>query len=704
MRPKAGAGTLGTGRPAAMKPLFVATLLFFAAPGAAFGGASLTMREVPLHGERSLAAATPHFDMVGLHWRGAGTVQFRTRSLAGRWSAWQRADPEAEDLPNIGTAEAQAVRGWRVGNPYWTGPSDRIAYRFRGAVQRLRAYFVHSPEVRIPLRRVSLTGSPPLIDREAWGANEAIRRASPSYATALQFALVHHTAGTNSYTPSQSAAIVRGIEIYHVKGNGWNDIGYNFLVDKYGQVFEGRYGGVDKPVIGAHAEGFNTGSVGVAMIGSYGSAAPPAAARAALAHLLAWRLDIAHVDPKSTLTWVSGGNPRFASGVPVFIRAVSGHRDTGFTSCPGAALYAQLDAIARQAASDGLPKLYAPSVTGGIGGQVRFRARLSEPLPWTVTVADALGAVVATGTGTSQDIDWTWDAGTTAPGSYSWTIGAGDNVLAASGTIGAKPVALAITSATALPRTITPNGDGQTDFSQISYALTAPATVTATLRGPDGQDLSVLFSQARRPGKQSFRFTAAGVADGLYEIVLSASDGRTTVTSMVPVLVDRTVKGFTAAPPAVSPNGDGVGDSLTFGFELSRAASVKLEIAQSGKTLASVYAANLAPGPQTVSWNPTGLREGKYAGVLTATNDLGTVMQTTLFRIDTVAPVLRALSFRRLRFRVSEPATISLTLNGKLVTRTVRAGLVTFRASRVRSVRIFAQDAAGNVSRTLKYP
>ena len=90
---------------------------------------------------------------------------------------------------------------------------------------------------------------------------------------------------------------MRGIEVYHVKGNGWNDIGYNFLVDKYGQVFEGRYGGVDKNVIGAHAEGFNTGSVGVAVLGTYGSAAPPAAARTALANLLAWRLDVAHVDP-----------------------------------------------------------------------------------------------------------------------------------------------------------------------------------------------------------------------------------------------------------------------------------------------------------------------------------------------------------------------------------------------------------------------
>src|SRR6266545_5594628 len=112
-----------------MKLLLAATVLFFAAPATAFGGASLTMREVPLHGGRTLAAASPQFDMVGLHWRGTGSVQFRTRSLAGRWSAWERADPEAEDLPDVGSAETRAARGWRLGNPYWTGSSDRIDYR-----------------------------------------------------------------------------------------------------------------------------------------------------------------------------------------------------------------------------------------------------------------------------------------------------------------------------------------------------------------------------------------------------------------------------------------------------------------------------------------------------------------------------------------------------------------------------------------------
>jgi hypothetical protein len=690
--------------PPPVKLALAALVALFATPALANAGVSLTVRDVPLRGERTLASSTPSFDLVGLHWRGSGSVEFRTRSVAGRWSGWWRAAPEAEDAPDAQSPEARRARGWRLGNPYWTGPSDRIAYRLRGHVERLRAYFVRSPEERIPLRRLSIAGSPPIISRLAWGANEAIRRAPPRYAANVAFALVHHTAGTNSYTAAQSAAIVRGIEIYHVKGNGWDDIGYNFLVDRYGQVFEGRYGGIDKNVIGAHAEGFNTGSVGVAVLGTYGAAAPPQAALTALANVLSWRLDVAHVDPLSTLTWTSGGNARFAAGVPVTLRAVSGHRDTGFTSCPGAALYARLGALAQAAAAAGLPKLYAPTVRGDIGGQVRFRGHLTEVLPWTVTVTDRARSVVATGAGTSQDIDWTWDAATAPKAVYSWTIAAGDTVRPATGTIGAAPVPLALKAVSAAPRTITPDGDGQTDASQISYTLSAPATVTATLRAPDGHQLAVLFTQARRPGKQSFRFTAAGVPDGRYEIVLTATDGKTTVMASVPILVDRTVRLFTAAPAAISPNGDGVQDDLTFSFELTRGASVHLDVGQSGKTVMPVFDGDLRPGPQSVGWGGMGVKDGKYAGVLTATNDIGSVVHTVHFRVDTVAPVLRAISFRRLRFQTSEAATIHFVVNGRRSTVFVRRGVFSLRARRVRGVRIYAQDAAGNVSRTLRYP
>jgi hypothetical protein len=673
-----------------MRIALAAAVVFLAAPAAAFGEASMTMREVPLHGERTLAGASPaRFDMVGLHWRGSGSVEFRTRSIPGGWSAWHRAAPEAEDLPDNAIAEARSARGWRLGNPYWVGASDRIAYRLHGQVTRLRAYLIQSTEQRIPLRRMSMAGSPPIVSRLAWGANEAIRRAPPSYARTLQLGLVHHTAGSNSYTASQSAAIVRGIEVYHVKGNGWNDIGYNFLIDKYGQVFEGRYGGIDKNVIGAQAEGFNTGSFGVALLGTYATAAPSSAAKTALVNLLAWRLDVAHIDPLSNITFTSGGNARFPAGTPVFLRAVSGHKDTGFTSCPGAVLYAQLGALARQAAATGLPKLYAPSVLGQLGGLVRFRARLTEPLPWTVAVTDSLGVPVATGSGTSQEIDWTWDASTAAEASYTWTIAAGGTVRAATGTIGTAPVALAIKSLTATPRTIT-------DSTDISYTLTAPATVTATLRAADGRDVAVLFTQQHQPGKQTFRFTAASVLEGSYQIVLTAVNGKVTATASVPVLIDRTVRRFVVAPAVANRD-------VNFTFELARAAFVRLDVARAGKTIAPVYSASLPPGAQAVAWSVAGTKDGKYAGVLTTTGEVGTASRTMLFRIDTTPPRLRAVSFRTLRFWVSEAATIRLVVNGKRVTQKVRAGSFSFRHGRVRSVRIYAQDAAGNLSQTLRF-
>ena len=272
-----------------------------------------------------------------------------------------------------------------------------------------------SPRERPSTKHAELAGAPPIITRAGWHANEAIRRGAPFYADSVHFAIVHHTAGSNSYTKAQSASIVRAIELYHVKANGWNDIGYNFLVDKYGQIFEGRYGGMTRPVIGAHAQGFNTGSVGVAVIGDYSSTGISPAARAALVSLLAWRLDLQHVDPASSLVRVSSGNPRYPAGKAVTLKAISGHRDVYPTTCPGQGLYAQLPSIRAAVAKSGLPKLYAPAVTGTLGGLVHFTARLSERAAWVVTVKDQNKVVVASGSGTGGAVDWTWDAADVRP-------------------------------------------------------------------------------------------------------------------------------------------------------------------------------------------------------------------------------------------------------------------------------------------------
>jgi uncharacterized protein with LGFP repeats len=406
--------------------------LFGAWPAAA--GVHLVERSEPvrtLSHEHHLRRAPFGFDMVGLHWRGSGSVSFRTRSTAGSWSQWQPARPEWEDIPDRNTAEARAQPGWKLGNPYWTGRSDAIEYRLTGKVTALHAYLIRSPVEAIdqPMRSVARATRPAIITRREWGADESIVRAPPYYADRLRFAVVHHTAGTNSYTAAQTAAIVRGIQRYHVVANGWNDIGYNFLVDKYGQVFEGRGGGIDRNVVGAHAEGFNTGSTGVSLLGTYSSSRISRAARSALVKLLAWRLDVAHVDPLGGLTWISGGNPEHPAGTPVKLRTIAGHRDTGPTSCPGNALYAQLPGIRASVAAWGGPKLYDPEESGKLGGPVRVTGRLSEPLAWTVTIKSvADGSTVATGTGTGTKVDWTWDATATPYGDYTYTIAAGSGV------------------------------------------------------------------------------------------------------------------------------------------------------------------------------------------------------------------------------------------------------------------------------------
>jgi hypothetical protein len=686
-----------------MKTLLLAAVAMLSAPAAAFGQATLTVRDVPLHGARVLQSSrAPRFNMVGLHWQGGGSVAFRTRSARARWSPWRPAAPEAEDAPDRPTQPA-----WHLGNPYWTGDSTAIAYRVRGRVSRLRAYFVESPVDDLPPRRLSIAGSPPIIGRLAWGADEAIRRAPPLYAPAVRFALVHHTAGTNSYSPQQSAAIVRGIEIYHVRGNGWNDIGYNFLVDKYGQVFEGRYGGVDKNVVGAHAEGFNTGSVGVAVIGTYTDAAPPAVAQRALADLLAWRLDIAHVDPLSTLTVSSGGNPRYPVGVPVFLHAISGHRDTGFTTCPGDALYARLGAIARAAAATGLPKLYAPTVRGALGGTVEFHATLTEPLAWTITVRDAAGQTVAGTTGAGTDVTWQWDATQVPPGKYAWTISAGTSVRPATGSIGAAAVPLALRSSRATPAAISPNGDGIADRTTISYTLTTAATVIADLRRSDGRDLGTVFNEQGAAGKHSFEFTGDAIADGRYAITLTATDGKTTAVVTIPLVVDRTLSRPFVRPAAFSPNGDGRDDAASLAFTLSRAATVRVDVRQASRNVTTLLDGSEQSGNQRVTWDGTAagtrVRDGAYLFAITVTSPFGKTNYLGPVRVDTVRPRLTALSLSRRIFRLSEPSLVTLKAGRRLYRRSFRAGVFRFAVPRLpRRYRIFATDAAGNVSRTLR--
>ncbi len=409
--------------------------------GARRGGVRFVVRDEPIDALRMPAGRTrllpprdaPRFNLVGLHWRGEGQLWVRTAPLAGRWSDWSPV--EAEGLPDDASGEGDPDRLWKLGAPLWTEPADRVQYRLAGSVEALRAHFVWSPPRTAP-RELERAAGPEILPRSFWYADESIVRAAPLYADRIGCAVIHHTAGRAPASPEESAAVVRAIEEYHVRGNGWNDIGYNFLVDPFGQVFEGRRGGTDRPVVGAHVRGFNVGSFGVAVLGNYERDPFTPAARAAVLRTLAWRLDLAHVDPASLIGYMPTGNERFSEGIPVTMRAVSGHRDLGWTTCPGSRIYTEVDSIARDASRLGLPKLYDPRVEGAVGGLVTFEARLSERRRWRVRVTNAEGRVVAKGAGRGSAVTWRWDSSGAGAGTYGYVFSAGRDVRPAVGTVG----------------------------------------------------------------------------------------------------------------------------------------------------------------------------------------------------------------------------------------------------------------------------
>jgi hypothetical protein len=193
----------------------------------------------------------------------------------------------------------------------------------------------------------------------------------------VKVGFVHHTVNVNDYAQSDVPAMLRAIQTYHMDTNGWDDIGYNFLVDRFGGIWEGRAGGIDRAVIGAHAEGFNTGSTGVSVLGDFSNVPPSGAAVQAVGRLLGWKLPLHGVDPLEKTQFTSGGSNKYPSGQVVTLDNISGHKDVGNTACP-AQLYDQLPTV-RTAASGwaGTTTAY-PGFYGGVfvaGGQLTAGGR-----------------------------------------------------------------------------------------------------------------------------------------------------------------------------------------------------------------------------------------------------------------------------------------------------------------------------------------
>jgi len=395
---------------------------------------ALAARERALPGFERLVETGLPTELVGFEWEGKteGAVEVRARH-GDEWGPWLLAEGDPDEGPD---PDSREFRSRTTAGPVWVGPGVReVEVRVReGELDSLTLHAIRSEDPPRPAGTIRRAGAhvprPGITTRAGWGADESFRRVArgcngnPEYAGGVRAALVHHTATANNYGPGDSAAIIRGIYYFHTHTNGWCDIGYNFLVDRFGQVFEGRAGGIDRAVVGAHASGFNRESTGAAVIGTFSTDPVPDAAVGGLQRLLNWKLAMHNVDP---LAQVSLGGRS--------IPAIAGHRDVNATDCPGANLHAKLGGIRQQAAVATRPERVT-SVNSGkdldvFGASTANGARVIQ-WPWhggrnqqwrMVSVSGGAYAVISVHSGKALDVEgasladgarviqWPWHGG-----------------------------------------------------------------------------------------------------------------------------------------------------------------------------------------------------------------------------------------------------------------------------------------------------
>lgn len=317
------------------------------------------------------------FSLIGVRIAGEPShSHIRARFRAdGTWGSWVEMtinpDHGEDGMPPSSSSE-----------PFWVGSAD--AYEVEvDTDQAPRTSVITVRDLPGPIGaapaqgRTSDSGMPAISARASWGALPPAHL--PGRSNDVRFGVVHHSVSSNSYQRSEVPAILRSIQRYHLS-QGWDDIGYNFAVDRFGGVWEARYGSLAAPVIGAHAVGFNSGAVGVVMLGEYGAALPTDSATRAVGDVIGWRLATFGADPRGSTTEISGESSKYPDGQVVTIPRVVGHRDLGLTSCPGSNLYARLSTIRTIAATrfDNVVARYRNSATGDFNADGR-----SDVLWWT---------------------------------------------------------------------------------------------------------------------------------------------------------------------------------------------------------------------------------------------------------------------------------------------------------------------------------
>lgn len=282
---------------------------------------------------------------------------------------------------------------------------------------------------------------PPIVTRAEWGADETMTRAGAKFGPTIKAGFVHHTASSSTYQPDQGAQQVRNLYAWFTKGRKYSDMAYNFLVDRYGRIYEGRGGGMDQPVVGAHTAGFNEETFAVSAIGNYQTSRPQpeelAAVTESIASVVAWKLAMHHRDPNGTTSLVSAsgsGTSRYPRGSIATAQILGGHGDIGSTKCPGRFLSAQLPTIRSAATAKIGASMFNPTVVGqasyGSGTPLSVSAIANAPLSWQMTVTSRCGTVVRTLAGAQEgpgelraDWDLRDDAGNPVPpGVYSFTL------------------------------------------------------------------------------------------------------------------------------------------------------------------------------------------------------------------------------------------------------------------------------------------
>lgn len=272
-----------------------------------------------------------HFNVAGLRLSTpeASGIQLRVHEAGGNWSGWQAVSSQSQS-PDSQTGETQPAT---VSDPVWAQEGDAIQYRLSGPASQVRIHLVNTTGTATSGDRLktavagtvhaavttvtglftgpgasAATGAPAMVGRATWDAHNAcLPRKSPQYGS-TQLAIVHNTP-LGSYTRSQAQRAVLGICLYDRNSNGWNDIGFNFLVDQYGTVYEGRAGGIDRSVVGAHTQGFNSVSTGISNLSASQSKPVSQAAMNSMASLIRWKFGVDGVPTSGPVTVVSKGGP-----------------------------------------------------------------------------------------------------------------------------------------------------------------------------------------------------------------------------------------------------------------------------------------------------------------------------------------------------------------------------------------------------------